>query len=65
MFLKTTNLNLFFAFVENINNIFFFSSDGWDRTSQLTSLTMLLLDPSYRTLQVFFFREILIFFLKF
>ena len=24
-------------------------SDGWDRTSQMTSLAMLLLDPHYRT----------------
>lgn len=28
-------------------------SDGWDRTSQLTSLAMLMLDPYYRTLQGF------------
>ncbi|XP_065667293.1 myotubularin-related protein 2 isoform X3 [Hydra vulgaris] len=32
-------------------------SDGWDRTPQLTSLAMLLLDPYYRTVQGF---EILI-----
>ncbi|XP_055857757.1 myotubularin-related protein 2 [Episyrphus balteatus] len=32
-------------------------SDGWDRTSQLTALSMLLLDPFYRTLRGF---EILI-----
>lgn len=28
-------------------------SDGWDRTSQCTSLTMLMLDPYYRTLRGF------------
>ncbi|XP_072170820.1 phosphatidylinositol-3,5-bisphosphate 3-phosphatase MTMR2-like [Diadema setosum] len=28
-------------------------SDGWDRTSQLTALAMLLLDPYYRTIQGF------------
>ena len=26
-------------------------SDGWDRTSQITSLAMLLLDPFYRTIK--------------
>lgn len=28
-------------------------SDGWDRTAQLTSMSMLMLDPYYRTLQGF------------
>lgn len=26
-------------------------SDGWDRTAQITSLAMLLLDPFYRTIR--------------
>ena len=28
-------------------------SDGWDRTPQLTSLSMLMLDPFYRTIKGF------------
>jgi len=28
-------------------------SDGWDRTSQLSALAMLLLDPHYRTIKGF------------
>ena len=32
-------------------------SDGWDRTSQLTSLAMLMLDSYYRTTQGFMVRE--------
>lgn len=32
-------------------------SDGWDRTAQLTALSMLMLDPYYRTIKGF---EILI-----
>ena len=28
-------------------------SDGWDRTAQLTSLAMLMLDPYFRTIKGF------------
>jgi hypothetical protein len=34
-------------------NVLVHCSDGWDRTAQLTSLTMLMLDPYYRTLKGF------------
>ena len=30
-------------------------SDGWDRTPQLVALTEIMLDPYYRTAEVFFF----------
>ena len=33
-------------------------SDGWDRTAQLTSLAMILLDPYFRTLSGFQVRSI-------
>jgi len=35
------------------NNVLVHCSDGWDRTSQLTSLSMLLLDPYYRKIDGF------------
>ena len=38
---------------DNHSNILVHCSDGWDRTSQLTSLSMLLIDPHYRTLEGF------------
>lgn len=31
-------------------NVIVHCSDGWDRTSQLSALTQLLLDPYYRTM---------------
>lgn len=34
-------------------NVIVHCSDGWDRTSQLSSLTQLLLDPYYRTIEGF------------
>ena len=43
----TLSVLFFFFFV------FSFRSDGWDRTSQITSTSMLLLDPYYRTITGF------------
>lgn len=40
--------------IENLStSVLVHCSDGWDRTSQLTALSMLLLDPYYRTLRGF------------
>jgi myotubularin-related protein 1/2 len=37
----------------NKTSVLIHCSDGWDRTAQLTSLSMILLDPYYRTLKGF------------
>lgn len=34
-------------------NVLVHCSDGWDRTSQLTSLSQLMMDPYYRTMEGF------------
>ena len=59
---KTSSLFLFFGvcwfqgavtiarFVDKGAAALVHCSDGWDRTSQLTSLAQLLLDPFYRTI---------------
>lgn len=40
--------------IENMStSVVVHCSDGWDRTSQLTALAMLLLDPYYRTIKGF------------
>lgn len=40
--------------VENYkSSVLVHCSDGWDRTSQLTSLSMIMLDPFYRTVRGF------------
>ena len=42
------------SMVENSKtSVIIHCSDGWDRTAQLTSLAMLILDPYYRTLKGF------------
>lgn len=39
--------------VSSGNSVVVHCSDGWDRTAQLTSLAMLMLDSHYRTLRGF------------
>ena len=41
------------AICTNQNNVLIHCSDGWDRTSQLSALAQLLLDPYYRTFEGF------------
>ncbi|CAF2432659.1 unnamed protein product [Rotaria sp. Silwood2] len=46
-----TSVNRLVSLVHNDKrSVLVHCSDGWDRTSQLTSLAMLMLDPYYRTL---------------
>ncbi|CAF3504310.1 unnamed protein product [Rotaria sordida] len=46
-----TSVNRLVSLVRNDKrSVLVHCSDGWDRTSQLTSLAMLMLDPYYRTL---------------
>ena len=42
-----------FLFLDNGFNVLCHCSDGWDRTSQCTSLIMLIMDPYYRTIPGF------------
>jgi len=39
--------------IKDDNSVVVHCSDGWDRTSQLTSLAMFMLDPYYRTIKGF------------
>ena len=50
MILKATN-DMLSSLVKQ--NVLVHCSDGWDRTSQMTSLAQLLLDPYYRTVKGF------------
>ncbi|CAF4447663.1 unnamed protein product, partial [Adineta steineri] len=45
-----TSVNQIVSFIHNDKrSVLVHCSDGWDRTAQLTSLSMLMLDPYYRT----------------
>ena len=39
--------------LSNSRNVIVKCSDGWDRTSQLCALSMVMLDPYYRTIEGF------------
>lgn len=39
--------------IERGSSVLVHCSDGWDRTAQLTSLAMMILDPHYRTMYGF------------
>lgn len=36
------------------NSVLIHCSDGWDRATQLITLTEIIMDPYYRTIKVFF-----------
>ncbi|CAF3481420.1 unnamed protein product [Adineta steineri] len=49
-----TSVNQIVSFIHNDKrSVLVHCSDGWDRTAQLTSLSMLMLDPYYRTIKGF------------
>ncbi|CAL1295648.1 unnamed protein product [Larinioides sclopetarius] len=52
-FIMTGALRIAHKVESNKTSVVVHCSDGWDRTSQLTSLAMLMLDPYYRTLKGF------------
>ena len=41
------------ALTQDLTNVMVHCSDGWDRTSQMSALTQLMLDPYYRTIEGF------------
>ncbi|KAG8195485.1 hypothetical protein JTE90_010789 [Oedothorax gibbosus] len=52
-FIMTGALRIAHKLESNKTSVVVHCSDGWDRTAQLTSLAMLILDPYYRTLKGF------------
>ena len=47
------NANEISKIIQNNNSVLVHCSDGWDRTAQLSSLSQMLLDPFYRTINGF------------
>ena len=53
IYLMLKNANEISKTIQNNNSVLIHCSDGWDRTAQLSSLSQLLLDPFYRTINGF------------
>ena len=53
IYLMLKNANEISKILQNNNSVLIHCSDGWDRTAQLSSLSQMLLDPFYRTINGF------------
>ena len=53
IYLMIKNANEISKILQNNNSVLVHCSDGWDRTAQLSSLSQILLDPFYRTINGF------------
>jgi hypothetical protein len=53
IYLLLKNADLISKLLQEGNSVLIHCSDGWDRTSQLSSLCQILLDPFYRTINGF------------
>ena len=53
IYLMLKNANEISKTLQNNHSVLIHCSDGWDRTAQLSSLSQLLLDPFYRTINGF------------
>ena len=53
IYLLLKNANEISKILQNNNSVLIHCSDGWDRTAQLSSLSQMLLDPFYRTINGF------------
>jgi len=53
IYLLLKNANEISKILQNNNSVLIHCSDGWDRTAQLSSLSQMLIDPFYRTINGF------------